>query len=524
VIDDEDEVRKGIIKYVPWRENGFAVAGESDNGADALELAEECQPDLVITDIKIPFIDGLTFAERLKVVLPLAKTVIISGFDDFAFAKKALGLHVVDYLLKPVNVAELTAALVKTRDALTAEEASRRDLALFKAYYDQTLPALKEHFFSGLLEGRLSIGCAEELGERYGVGFNGACSVVACSSCAGGKEPMRLLSIKKLMDEESAENISTHTLIYADYVIVVANFDSPERINAFIAYLNEKCGVAQKYLGLPMSAGVGYIAQRYNRLDRSYRGALAALDYQKLAGSGRVIYIGDIERDETADISISRQDEESLLSAVRLADADTIMAVVERLLSRFTGSHPPNYQRYQVYVLEIFTALIRIVRMNQIDIDSLLGGDYDIFRELFEAVSFSGVKEKLLTLCLRASSIMRRERENSSGRLVQNARDYAAVHYKDSNFSVESMCHDLHVSPAYFSTIFKRSQNESFVNYLTALRLNEAVRLLTGTDYKTHRVAEFVGFKDPNYFSFVFKKHFGMAPSKYRGVHGENKA
>jgi two-component system response regulator YesN len=523
VVDDEDIVRHGIIKNVPWSENGFCVVGDAKNGEDALELSKDLQPDLVITDIKMPYMDGLELAASLKSVLPTVKVVIITGFDDFEYAKRAIGLHVAEFVLKPVNVGELTEILVKTRLVMEAEEISRRDYDSLKRHYDETLPMLREHLFTSLLEGRVTEERASVLFEKYGIGFYGDFSAVACvrfehSSQVGdnqGDEAIFLVSVRRLIETKKAAAISFQTVIYADYIVVIANFSDRDGINGFIGILNEVCGMVEKYYGMSLSVGVGYIGSRCGSIDRSYAGALAALDYRVIIGTGHAVYIGDIEPDETLDISISSKDEQSLLGAMRLGNSETIVSVIDTLISRCAESRLP-YQKYQAYLLEIFTFIIHILRLNKIDIESIFGGSFDIIKELSQSDSLPELKDKLASLCVKAAGHMSSERQNTSNMFIESSKKYAAENYRKPDFSVDGMCRELHVSPAYFSSIFKRTQNVSFVSYLTNLRLNEAARMLAETDLKTHSIANAIGFTDANYFSFVFKKRFGSSPSSYR--------
>jgi two-component system response regulator YesN len=527
VVDDEDSVRQGISRHIDWRGLGFEIVGDADNGADALELAESALPDLVITDIKMPYMDGLELTARLRAALPAVKVIIISGFDDFEYAKQAISLNIAEYVLKPVNVEELSDVLRRVRGEMEREEASIKDMEKLRAYYEKSLPTLREHFLASLLEGRVSDDRAGQLAATYGLTLTSRYHAAACvrfdrkTAVKDGGDELNRISIRQLIDEalgggEIRGGIIAYSLIYADYVVAFAGFDDEALMNRLIVRMNEMCGMAEKYLDLVVSVGVGYAVGRLSEMNRSYRGALAALDYSMETGSCSAIYIADVEPDEKVDVSITPQDEQSLLSAIRLADPDAIAHVVNRLIGRLAESRVP-YQKYQVYILEIFTALVHIARLNKIDADDMFGGQFDAARELNGIDSLRSLKERLTTLCVRVSGRIRRERQNTSNMLIESAKAYAAEHYRDPEFSVDSMCRDLHVSPAYFSTIFKRAQNTSFVNYLTSLRLAEAVRLLTETDYKTHHIANAVGFGDANYFSFVFKKRFGASPSKYRG-------
>ena len=132
LVDDEEEVRKSIINKIDWADAGFEVIGDAENGKDALEKIEQNEPDVVLTDIKMPYMDGLTMAETIRQLYPSVKIVIFSGFDEFEYAKKAIKLNVIEYILKPVNVEELTAILKKIKKNLDEEIEQKRNVNLLR--------------------------------------------------------------------------------------------------------------------------------------------------------------------------------------------------------------------------------------------------------------------------------------------------------------------------------------------------------------------------------------------------------
>ena len=151
LVDDEEEVRKSIIKKIDWADAGFEVVGDAENGQEALEKLELLEPDVVVTDIRMPYMDGLTLTEKIRQRYPSTKVVIFSGFDDFEYAQRAIQLNVTEYILKPVNVEEMTAILKKIRRNLDEEIAMRRDVDLLRERYVASLPLMREHFLNTLV-------------------------------------------------------------------------------------------------------------------------------------------------------------------------------------------------------------------------------------------------------------------------------------------------------------------------------------------------------------------------------------
>ncbi|MEG0369354.1 MAG: response regulator, partial [Hungatella sp.] len=167
LVDDEEEVRKGIIRKINWEDAGFQVVGDAENGEDALEKIEILEPDVVLTDIRMPYMDGLLLTEKIRQQYPAIKVLIFSGFDDFEYAKRAIKLNVTEYILKPVNVEELTLILKRIKHNLDEEIEQKRDVNLLRESYKNSLPIIREHFLNDLVQGNCPPDLIEEKLREY---------------------------------------------------------------------------------------------------------------------------------------------------------------------------------------------------------------------------------------------------------------------------------------------------------------------------------------------------------------------
>ena len=153
LVDDEEEVRKAIIRQMDWEQLGFTVVGDAENGEDALEKMEQSEPDVVITDIRMPYMDGLTLTARIREKYPSVKILIFSGYDDFEYAQRAIKLNVTEYILKPVNGQELAQILGRVKNSLDEEIEQRRNINSLRESYLRSLPILRELFLNDLVRG-----------------------------------------------------------------------------------------------------------------------------------------------------------------------------------------------------------------------------------------------------------------------------------------------------------------------------------------------------------------------------------
>ena len=188
LVDDEEEVMDVIEHRICWKQMGFEVVGKAQNGVKALEISEKMQPDVVITDIKMPYMDGLELARNLKQDNPDVRILILTGFDEFEYAKEAVHLEIEEYILKPVNANELSDCLKRLKDVLDKEREEKLNIRKLEQYYTDSLPVLQTNFFCSLIEGRITEGEIREAIRRGARSLDGVKRRVRAGMgrCQGG--------------------------------------------------------------------------------------------------------------------------------------------------------------------------------------------------------------------------------------------------------------------------------------------------------------------------------------------------
>lgn len=529
IVDDEEEIRLGIIKKINWEANGFIVVADAENGQEALEKAEKYQPDVIMTDIKMPFMDGLELGKKLVELMPSTKIIVFSGCDDFEYAHRAIKINVVEYVLKPINSIELIEVLKRLKLQLDKEYEDKRNLETLYKHYVESLPVIREQFLVGVLEGRISDSQWNEQAENLGIDFKYDYLSVALLRADGilaleneidnqaiQKEPTLVpISIKKIVDENMDKYSKFISLIYSDMVVIIGNFSNKEDILSFIKGINEICKIYERIMNLTISAGIGYTYTNPSNIRFSYRSAQSALDYRFILGTGKAIYIDDVEPDNSIQLQLDELEERSMLNAIKISSEEEITIAIENLFKKFKDLLLP-FNQYRIYLMEIMTSILKLVQTYNLDVEEIFGENFNCYGYLEAFDSINEVQKWITCKAIKINDYIKKERINSSMLLVEKAKQYIKENYMNYDVSVEILCSKLHVSPTYFSTIFKKETGESFVNYLTTIRLEEAVKLLNTTDDKTYIIAEKVGYPEANYFSYVFKKKFGVSPSKYR--------
>lgn len=221
LVDDEEEIRQGIIYKFDWKANGFEIAGDAENGQDAIEKAEKLKPDVIITDIKMPFMDGLTLCQRIYENMPEVKLVIFSGFDDFDYAKEAIKSNVIEYILKPVNPDELISVLHKIKEILDKEINERYNIEILREYYIKSLPVLREQFLVSLIEGGISKKRIEEQMIQYDIDLLSklwTISIVRIDNTQTEQKELIPVTVKRIVDENVIRGCKFKSFIYIEFL------------------------------------------------------------------------------------------------------------------------------------------------------------------------------------------------------------------------------------------------------------------------------------------------------------------
>ncbi len=528
LVDDEEDVVQVIIRKMQWEELGYEVMGYAHNGVEALELCEERQPDVVMTDIKMPYMDGLALSRRLKELYPSVKIIIFSGFDEFEYAKEAIRLEAEEYILKPIDADELSRVFARIHAALDKEFDEKQNINMLKSYYLESLPILQENFCSALIEGRIP---EQELNKEmldYQVELTGPCYAVlvlhnSLSLAPEGINPLLLtVSIRKLAEERLSADWGARFFSYLGNIAVIVQMQKEAEISRLTDACETLCRLVRHMTNATVTIGIGRAVSELRSLPLSYEGARDAVSYRVIYGRGKAINIAEIDP-ESHDESGSRaaqnlydEDElQQLFKSVKVDSREKLNEAVDHYLSAHTPKSP-SIQEYHFFVMELVTEIHKFMLNNQIDVASFFPQE-DIYRKVqqMEMKELGGWLKELLG---KLQARMQESRSDSTRSFVSRAIDYVRDNYGNKELSIELVCAYLNVSAAYFSTVFKRETGKTFINYLTDFRMEKAVRLLMEENEKTYIIAEKVGYSDPNYFSYAFKKKYGMSPSKYRAA------
>ena len=528
LVDDEEEVRTSIIKQVDWEKLGFRVVSDAENGEDALEKIDIYEPDVIMTDIRMPYMDGLSLIEKVHSKYPTVKFLIFSGFDDFEYAKEAIRLGVSEYILKPINSEELSEIFNKIKKNLDLEIENRRDIARLRENYKTNLPIIKNQFLINLLNSKLSKAEIDLRLKEYEIDLNEALKYqVACVDIEYEKMPIDpklglqkelvALSVMNLLKDKMEEyyRVSVFNSLVDDRILIIIAIDEKNKNIDLIDLLRAICKESIRVLGVSISLGLGDKKNDILELSLSYQESLEAIGYKQIVGIGEAIYIKDVEPHSLGTLYFDEKEDEEFSSSIKFGPIEKINTQIDNILYKLENSKV-HFRQKQAYAFSIITVIIRLMQQYEISLVKFNSGDSGYIDVINKLQNFEEFIVWLRDICIRLYISMQEKRESNSKQVIAEAKMYIMENYDKEELSVDTVCKKLHLSTAYFSTLFKKEVGQTCIAYITDFRLKKAVELLNTTDDKTYMIANKVGYAEQNYFSYVFKKKYGVSPSKYR--------
>ena len=535
--EDEVVVRETIKRMIPWEELGFELVGEAADGEMALPLLLRQQPDLLITDIKMPFMDGLTLARLAKKEIPGLKVVILSGYDDFNYAKQAIGIGVEDYLLKPITKNALIERLSEIRSRYEHEKTQKEYYEKFQREMQAYEKNSSRDFFEALVGGSMDMMEVYKRAEKLGLdivaeAYNVLIFTMNCDEDFSGQrdeyssweaESLELLE-NFFAGHSSAMLFRSNIFSYG--VLLKGQRETIEENTRACAdeirkILSRQDGRREWFLA------VGQSVERLSQIQKSYHTASRAFS-QRYLYDENILYYDEMETMEHPGGQAETEDNAYL----QKVDVNALNpAILQKFLSNGLQEETENFVKDYFYAI------------GQEPMESLVFRNYVILNVRFSVISFikglgcdtnemeSADTEEVLAesgknmesaiayakkMISQAIEIRDQNSGNKNRSILKTAVDFIDSHYMDEEISLNTVANVANVSSNHFSALFSQNMGQTFIEYLTSLRMNKAKELLRCTGMRSSEIAGEIGYKDAHYFSYLFKKTQGMTPSDYR--------
>jgi len=522
LVDDEDEVRGRISSKIS-SESGFAVVGTAGNGYDALELIEKFSPHVVLTDIRMPFIDGIELARTIRRDFPATRVAFISGYDEFDYARKAVELHVSSYLTKPVTQNDISLFLRQLKEELDEEFKRQYNLELLRKRYEESLPLLIDNYFASVLIASPTAGNPGDIENlrQYGISLDDSRYLLAFVRVERDEELKDVMEYenRRLAVRSVALNVLDrhgcrfYSFPFSDGIVFVIKEEGALFLKRIDQIFTEMIQLSRRFLSAGIDIGVSHLHRNFDGLKNAYLEAERALDNSRFLNTGRIVYIGQLDKSSPRPLSVSEGDSSALEYAVKFGSDGELREVLNRIRAGALENRPEGAS-YKLYVINLVNIAVNYASSINADIQETAGED--VLDAMGKFRNLDQVFDWILSLFLKLRKVSVSTRMNNSQRLLDSAVSYIHTHFSNPGVTMESVCEDLGISVSYLSLLFKRHRDTTFVRYLTQVRMEKAMELLRLTEDRIVEIAGQCGFKDVYYFSHSFKKYRGVSPKKYR--------
>ena len=527
LVEDETVIREGLRDNIEWEEFGYKFVGEAADGEMALPLIRKTKPDVLITDIKMPFMDGLSLSKIVSSELPDTKIIIISGYDDFEYARQAIELGVEQYLLKPITRMNLKKVLADLREKIEQSNSAKDYQLQYSKEMHEYEQFERRRFFEDLLSGKMQVKDIYEEANKLSLELTAASYNLLFFYI---KEERKL----DLEDAEELgirqEEILYYFLRHPQYILFRQNTNTfgilvkgdrevvEQYTQKAISKIAEACVLIEKQI--QWYVAVGEPVERLSLLADSAQNVNHYLAYRFFLPQIHVL------TKEVVDQYSNAQDGKTI-DAVDYKQLNP--EIIKEFLYRGNENEVADF--VESYLLGIAEALesrmfrdyiilnIRFSVEGFLEETGISRQDYQEKLEQFHPdvnMTSKEVGSYFQGLLSMAMEINKRKNEDQGKSVLSKVVEYIDQHYEQESLSLNEVAEYAEVSASYLSATFSQGMQVTFVEYVTQKRMEKAKKLLRTSTLSTGEVSAQVGFKDPHYFSFVFKKTQGMSPREYR--------
>lgn len=520
LIDDEEIIRTGISSNIDWESEGFQFLEPAYDGFSAIEAIDRFCPDVILTDICMPGKDGIEIAEYAFRKYPETLIVMLSGHDDFEYARSALRFNVFDYIVKPISARTLKKFLERIREELNKRNSNKLNYERLLAQVEKSRECILSRFLYKLTKrGGVEASQMETLRSQlpFNESFTHFCVTTLIISKAqyhpkSSLTPdMCLIALSEAADRLTPEGSAEINFQTPDGELVIILGHSSERMCRISTVelaeaLHKESGAIPGYV---ISAGVGTVQNGLLDVGTSYNESISALGYRLIAGCDEVfIFRKRHENIVEYDIQFKNFPNrmKELLRSQPLEESVNLIRSFCNSLKNSRFSLP----RIRFELTKFIFAIIEVLD----DIDII--DDIDNLTSIIDLPEIPEIEAALISTVTSVSGRLKEQRKTFPEQKVYEIQKYLEAEFQDPEISAEKITHKFYISQSYLSRLFKQYSGKTFSEYLTGIRISRACELLKTTDKKTFEIAETVGFKDACYFSITFKKVAGVSPSQYR--------
>lgn len=530
LVEDEIVMREGIKNNVAWEAEGFSFVGEASDGELAYPMIQELKPDIVITDIKMPFMDGLELSRLVKKELPDTKIIVLSGYNDFDYAKQAISIGITDYLLKPISSAKLIEAVKEVAKQIEKERTKRGELTHYHQQIAEYEQLERQRFFTDLMFNRMSMPEILDRGKKLEIDLTARFYQVVLYKVMQAEENFAYSQELVELNDELWEMFEEQEHIYAfergieGWALLLkadAQEEAQELLMDTVAALSS---VTQGYDKLQYFGGIGKSVQRLRELPESFDYANRAFSLRYMGSLNRFATNEEIQKQpllamddiDMNALNVGRIDRRILENFLKSGLQEEIEPFLDDYFASL-GEENTNSLIFRQYItMDMYFCTAAFVENLGYDMECITEHCGDIKDIAMALTDLIETREYLIKLIGEAIGLRDKSSTHKYGSMLDHAKTYIEENFDKEEISLNTVAASVNISPSHFSTIFSQEMGETFIEYLTNVRMTKAKELLMCSNMKSAEIAYAVGYKDSHYFSYLFKKTQDCTPKEFR--------
>lgn len=529
IVDDDMLIRKGIRNVIRWKDLECEICAEASSGDEALKVIEEVKPDIVITDIKMPNMDGIELIDRTKKIIPQCKIVILTAYREFEYAQRAIKYGAFDFLLKPTKVEDIINVVQKAINEIKKEKTIVEELEKINSILKEKLPILRENFlFNVIFEMISNEDEILQMATFYEIEIGSFLMILA--ECSTKEERGRqnthlyLLGISNMLNDFLSNDFTIYTIYLnnsqAVYIVSSKKELEKEEEKRFFELLSQLKKAAVECFNIDLTLAVSTWGKGIVQLPDKYKECIDAINYRFYFDEEDIIYYKDLSHFfmYVDDRKLKNLKNEILLSVRygNYSNINNLLLELEETLKKSKSDKQYIFNFYYLLLIEINMIKAQLSSaINKPDNQEMFES-IDYFNEIIKCKNLSELSNILRISIQRTIEEVQKHNLNKMGSLIKKVIDYIKENYHSGEISLSDISEKFFVSPSYLSRLFKKETGKNLSDFINEYRIEKAKQLLLTTDLKTYEVADRVGIPDPHYFSRLFKRYTGYSPSEYK--------
>ena len=527
IADDETIIRNGLINGIDWTGLNCQVIGNASDGKRAYNEILDLHPDILLTDIKMPFLDGLEMIALLREQRPQLYIIVITGYNEFSFAQRAVKLGVYDFILKPIDIDYLSKVILDIENKIHTYQSARHAVSLFSNFREDLGDSAAQALWNAIFSPSSTEFCISSMCDSRNL-TAGLCMIIQIDDYFKMIEDMTISEQKN--NENTicsciAESLKDFEHVYclargnAEFLFVLFGENGTDLEKNRRELTAKLRLLLDRRLNCTATSSIGTVLCQTAHIRQSYLEAEEALQYKFMYGHSSDIFYATVKIYSDKYNYDYMSSFQTIISSIATGIPEQAIEEAERSLFCTSAHLPFHASLNKLAINNIILGCVELLSAINISLYEIFPDFPNLYRDLISSDSDAKIRESLSSVIYQVSSIYNLSKTNlisAKNPIVSDAKAYIEQHCSDCRLHLSQIAEALSVSTCYLSNIFKQETGKTYIDYLTSIRIKKAKELLSDLQLKTYEVCYLVGYDNPTYFSTLFKRRTGLTPTEYR--------